>query len=111
MGREEGKGEKEREGGRKGERDELREENRGIIKKGLIRRVGEYKLFPDHDGKQVKGFKHGNDTYRLFLYEASSGRVTTLLLSSTVFWWYSIQLHAQNLCLDRLGLKSQVNHL
>ena len=52
--------------------------------------VDEYRLFPDHDRKPVKGFKHGNDTFRLFLCEASSGRVTTLLWSSTVFWWYSI---------------------
>jgi len=56
--------------------------------------VDEYRLFPDHDGKRVKGFKHGNDTFRLFLCEASSVRVTTLLQSSTVFWWYSIWLHA-----------------
>ena len=89
--REEGR-ERRREEGR--ERDKLRGENRGIIKKGWMSQVDEYRLFPDHDRKPVKGFKHGNDTFRLFLCEASSARVTTLLWSSTVFWWYSIWLHA-----------------
>ena len=31
-----------------------------------ISQVDEYRLFPDYDAKRVKGFKHGNDTFRLF---------------------------------------------
>lgn len=52
------------------------------------------------------GFKHGHDANRFSVYKATFGRVTILPLSSTVLWWHSIWLYAQNLSLDRSGFKS-----
>lgn len=92
--RERKKRERRREEGRERERDEVREVSRGTIWKGLISQVDEHRLFPIHDGKLVKGFKRGSDTFRFLMYKASSGRVTTLPLSSTAFWWHSSWSHA-----------------